>query len=572
MNQIILLMVTIFVVSIGAIIWVLYFIQNKKNKNLKQILENLEIEKNVIDSSPIVPELSKVEVLAKNDKLELLYKDWSERFDSIKNIQIPKITDMLLEADYSLSKMDYKSTLYKIAKLEMEIYKVRTNSEFLLNEIKEITNSEEKNRTLMTGLKSRYRELYQKFLGIEGECGSINKAISLQFENISKRFEDFEIIMENHEYTEVSGLVKAIEEMLKHMSVVLEEVPSIVLLATTIIPKRVKEVEEVYKYMVKADYPLDYLNVEYNTTEALKKISDIMDRAKILNLEDSLLELRVLMQYFDSLFTDFEKEKNARSEYEECNKIFKIKIDKITKLVQGIFKQLDQIESSYDLKDEDALILKEIKEELDSLNEDYKVLKDHTGNKAFAYTKIVKEMELLHKRLTTIEENLDSYLDTIGSMKDDELRARQQLEEVKFILKNARLKLREYHLPIIPKAYYTELKEASDALKEIVRELEKKPITISVLNTRVDTARDLALKLFTKTQNMIKMARFSETAIVYGNRYRTVVEDLDKHLSYAEVLFYKGDYQKSLEITINALNKVEPGIYDKLIKLYGDNG
>ena len=44
-------------------------------------------------------------------------------------------------------------TLYKIAKLEMEIYKVRTNSNFLLNEIKVITLSEEKNRNIITELK-----------------------------------------------------------------------------------------------------------------------------------------------------------------------------------------------------------------------------------------------------------------------------------------------------------------------------------------------------------------------------------------------------------------------------------
>lgn len=570
MNQIILIMITIFAVATGFIVFVLYFIQGKQNKKLREVLEHLEIEKNIIDSSPIVPELSKVEAFTKNDKLNVLYQDWTERFDSIKNIQIPKITDMLLDADYALTKMDYKDVLYKIAKLEMEIYKVRTNSEFLLDEIKEITNSEERNRTLMTALKGKYRELYQKFLDIQNECGPINKAIALQFESISKRFEDFERIMENHEYTEVGGLVKAIEEMLKHMGVVLEEMPTIILLTTNIIPKRIKEVEETYRYMTKNGYPMDYLNVEYNIEEAVKKINDIMDRAKILNLEDSLLELRVLTQYFDSLFTDFEKERNARTEYEECNKIFKIKIEKITKLVDNIFKQMDEIHSSYELKDEDAEVLFKIKESLESLQKDYKILVGHTGSKAFAYTKIVKEMEILVKNLAQIEENLDSYLDTIGSMKDDEMRAREQLGEVKAILKSSKLKLKEFRLPVIPKSYYTELKEASDALKEIVKELEKKPITISVLNTRVDTARDLALKLFTKTQNMIKMAQFSETAIVYGNRYRSIVEDLDKHLLYAENLFFKGNYQKSLEITINALNKVEPGIYDKLLHLYGE--
>jgi Negative regulator of septation ring formation len=570
MNEIVLIMASTFLIAIIAIVVILYLIQAKKNKDLQKVLQSLEVEKNVIDSSPIIPELGKIENLKRNEKLEVMYKDWSNRLDTIKNIQIPKITDMLLEADHSLSKMDYKGSLYRIAKLEMEIYKVRTNSEFLLNEIKEITNSEEKNRTTMTSLKSKYRELYQKFNEIENDCGDIKEAISLQFENISKRFEDFELLMINNEYTEIRTLVKAIEEMLKHMAVVIEEIPTLILLTTKVLPNKIKEILEIHTYMTKQDYQLDYLNVEYNIEEATTKIEDILDRAGILNLEDSLLELKVLNDYFDSLYIDFEKEKSAREEYEEGNKIFSVKIKKISKLVLDIYKQLDEIKALYDLSEEDTTILHKIKEELEVLNKDYKTLNNHTSNSVFAYTKIVKEMQSLNIRLTTTEENLDNYLDTIGSMKDDESRARQQLEEVKSILKESKTRLRDYNLPIIPKAYYTELKEAKDALGEIIKELEKKPITINVLNTRVDTARDLALKLYTKTQNMIKMAKFAETVIVYGNRYRSTVIDLEKHLTFSEGLYFKGDYQRALEVVINALNKVEPGIYEKLLGLYGE--
>ena len=71
----------------------------------------------------------------------------------------------------------------------------------------------------------------------------------------------------------------------------------------------------------------------------------------------------------------------------------------------------------------------------------------------------------------------------------------------------------------------------------------------------------------------MKTAMFAEMAIVYGNRHRSEKEELDKNLTYAESLFYKGEYKQSLEISINALNRIEKGIYDKLLKLYGkDNG
>ena len=57
-------------------------------------------------------------------------------------------------------------------------------------------------------------------------------------------------------------------------------------------------------------------------------------------------------------------------------------------------------------------------------------------------------------------------------------------------------------------------------------------------------------------------------AIVYGNRYRSSYKEIDINLTKAEKEFINGNYKKSLEISLNALNIVEPGIHKKLISAY----
>ena len=568
MDTIILIMVSFVILAAIVIVTVLVLLTKGKNNQYKKQLENLEIEKNKLDSVPIIPELTKVESYLNNEKLESMYNNWKDRLDVIRTNQIPKITDMLLEADYSLSQKDYKATIYKIAKLEMEIYKVRTNSDFLLNEIKEITSSEERSRTLITKLKSEYRDLYEKFSKDREAYNELAEPVELQFETIAKRFEDFEAVMESNEFLEVNGLIKTIDEMIKHIANVIEELPSIILMCKTILPKKIKDVQDEYDRMVKEGYPLDYLNIEYNIEEANKKISDIYDRAKILNLEDSLFELKILAEYFDSVFNDYEKEKVDKSEFEDIEKIIVKKLKKLNRIITEIFNQLDEIRNVYNLSNDNINVLYQIKEETEKLNEDYKALIDHTSNNTFAYSKLSNEMENLNLRVASVEQSLDSVLDSLGNMQDDEQRARQQLEEIKTILKESKNKIKEYNLPVIPNNYFVELNEAQVAIKEIIKELDKKPITIEVLNTRVDTARDLVLKLYKTTKEMTKTAMFAELAIVYGNRYRSEETELDKYLTYSEKLFYKGEYQKSLEISINSLNRVEKGIYDKLLSLY----
>lgn len=568
MENIVLFIVLLTFSAIIATILVLYFIQNLKNKKYKEQIDKLEIEKNKLDSSPVIPELSKIESYLNNEKLEKMYDNWKERLNVIRTTQIPKITDMLLEADYSLSKMDYKKTLYNIARLEIEIYKVRTNSEFLLNEIKEITGSEERNRNIITKLKIKYRELYQKFNETEEEFGDAKETVALQFENIANRFEEFENLMEKNEYTEVNEVVKKIDSMIKHMSNIIEELPGIMLLGKSILPKKMEEIKEKYDLMNQKGYPLDYLNIEYNIKESEEKIEDILSRAHDLNIEDSLFELKVLLDYFESIFTDFEKEKVNRVDYEETHKNYKNKFSKINGLLNEMLNQIDEIKSLYNLSDRDLEELYNIKNDLDELDKDYNVLINHTSNNTFAYSALTKEIEGLSLRLSRLDNRVEQLFNSVGSMKEDELRAHQQLDEIKEILKESKTKMREYSLPVIPKNYFVELNDAQMAIKEIIKELDKKPITIDVLNIRVDTARDLVLKLFQTTKEMVRTAMFAEMAIVYGNRYRSSVNDLDKYLRYSEKLFYRGEYKKSLEVSINSLNKVEDGIYDKLLKLY----
>ncbi len=81
----------------------------------------------------------------------------------------------------------------------------------------------------------------------------------------------------------------------------------------------------------------------------------------------------------------------------------------------------------------------------------------------------------------------------------------------------------------------------------------------------MDTAQDLSLKLYQTASSTTKTAAMAEMAIVYGNRYRSSNKEVEKGLIASEKAFYKGNYKESLEIILNALNIVEPGIHKKLL-------
>ena len=70
---------------------------------------------------------------------------------------------------------------------------------------------------------------------------------------------------------------------------------------------------------------------------------------------------------------------------------------------------------------------------------------------------------------------------------------------------------------------------------------------------------------------MIKTAQLAEMAIVYGNRYRSEIVEIDKGLDNAEMLYLKGEYKSALEVSLSSIELIETDIYSKLLNLYKES-
>ena len=59
----------------------------------------------------------------------------------------------------------------------------------------------------------------------------------------------------------------------------------------------------------------------------------------------------------------------------------------------------------------------------------------------------------------------------------------------------------------------------------------------------------------------------AEMAIMYGNRYRSSNREVENGLILGTKAFESGEYTKALELVLNAINVVEPGIQKKLLSM-----
>lgn len=541
----------------------LFFSKKRKDKKLKQkIIEELDYNKNILDTYPIENELVKVETLIKNEKLEEQYKIWQERFKKIKDENVVNLNEIVLKLD--TQNVENFNELKEDAK--RELYKAKFLLSKLLEEIEDVNMSEEKYRTLIIKLKTKYRELNDYYEAHKKEYGELENVVEMQFENIEKRFQIFEEFMETNDYSEVIHIVKSIDLMLEHMQDVVKKLPDLVIVAHKIIPLKIEELTNIYEKMILDNYNLKELNVTTNLENALKSTNELVEKVKGLNFKDVEVEFEAIVEYLDDLFKVFETEQIARKEYSKLKILFEKKLIKTNKIVSSVYKELDSIRSMYNLKAEEIDSLNVVKTRLMEVNDNYKKIISDLKSQETNFLTANKELIDVNSILIELSDDLDKLLKSLGNMYEDEQRAREQLNEIEKLLRDSKGILNKYNFPSVNKELFIEIKEANEAVYEVIKELKEKPIKINTLNTRVDTARDLALKVYTHVNDMLKKMEVIEELIVFANKYRSESEIISDNLNKASNFFFQGNYNKSLDVLEKALINKIPNI-EEIIKL-----
>ena len=395
MDKVTIIIAGIFVFCIILLYILTIIIKNKKKKEILSNIDRLTTEKNLIISSSLISELGKANKLINNKKIANEVEEWKKRFDDIEKNDMPKLTDKLIEVESYMLEKNYAEASRCLNKAEKNIFHVKAKSIKLLNEIKELTESEERNREAITKLKSVYREVVFKYNKNKNDYMDVSSRIELQFENIDKLFSAFEVAVQNSEYEELGKIVKALDDMIHNISIVIEEAPTIVMMATMILPKKMKDIKTIATKMTREGYNLEYLNIDYNIEETNKKIAEIMDKLYVLNLQDSIFDLKTLLDYYEALYSDFDAEKRGKKEYERGLINVSERISKVSSIIRNLYSEIDNIKDTYDLSDDEIKVIDEINKELIAVKDSFKLVKDRTLIKVMPYSKINSEIEMV---------------------------------------------------------------------------------------------------------------------------------------------------------------------------------
>ena len=328
----------IFFLLLGILIF--FVLKYRKNSRRKKIL-SLDVMRNEILSIPIQKEIDASYELAKGEQLEEKIKNYQEIYNNLKNVSFKEIDDMINELDMMVETNKTKEFPEKCTLIEIELFKNRYLINHMIDELKELTSYEDKYRGIVIKLKNKYRILEREFDNNKELYGVIVDTIKMQFENIEKRFSDFELVIDENLYNEVVLVVHSLDGMINHIGAIILELPDILVLVNDLIPARLKELEVLRSSMTNDGYMLNFMKLDYNVKEIERIENDIIDRSKVLNINNSLIELKTILQFLDSLFKDIEKEKVYKKDFDTTSTSFNERMSTVKQSLSDMNSQLD---------------------------------------------------------------------------------------------------------------------------------------------------------------------------------------------------------------------------------------
>lgn len=551
------------VLLIIIIVWIAYWMI--KLRTYRKEIVALENDMNAIKTLPIQYRLGRVKAIGKNmpDVLEK-YDDFELEFNELVNLQSNEIAPLINEIDERLFYRKIRGIRKDLNILRENIKTYEQRSKELLKNIEVITEIENVQRVAIIKTKEKFRQANDDYAAIRFKIEDFVPAIPQRIANIEERFVQLEALMNSQCFDDARVVTDKIDKDIDILSAYLRDLPTYISIVRKYIPKRLEELYATITEMKERDFSIEKLNTTTRYNKITNDLENTVKLIKDLSLENVGASIEVMTEDLNSLAVDFEKEELAYSQYEQLRDSCYKHIGELDEGLRKTIISLGELQLNYLLSNHDITVREDYEKFKDILDELQQLTVVIESND-FSYTTMIEHFEDLIERCKPFDESLNKYTELENSLRLQEKRALDELDNINIVLLEIKSEIKNKHLPMINDSYKDYIDDSYQKADEILNFIRQRPIDLERLSYQVDAARDVIYKLYDNVHNLIVTAEMVEDAIIYGNRYRSSFLEVNTELTKAELLFRNGEYTKALTTAVDIIEKINPGSYEMLI-------
>ncbi|MBB5172760.1 septation ring formation regulator EzrA [Texcoconibacillus texcoconensis] len=527
-------------------------------------IDRLETWKTEIMNRPVSDEIAKIKGLHISGETEERFESWREEWDDILAKQLPDIEEKLFDVEELTNKYRFQKAKRYISNIEKELDIIENRISDMLTEINDLVNSEEQNRNEIEDVKHTYHETKKRLWMQKGALGQAGHALERTLEEMGAKFREFEYETEEGNYFQARDILLQLQENISQVNELIEEIPKLHVKIETDIPGQLQELESGLHEMEESGYHLAHFSFALQVPEMRRRLMALLPLLDHLRMEEVREPLEHIEQEIENIYEKLEEEALSRQYVErDFPKLYQ-RVEKLETNFDSLDEEMEEVKMNYHLPDEAVKQQLKVEKWLKELKNQRSVIEDSIEKRKQSFTALKAMVYDFASEVTSCENQVQEALDSIRSLRSDEIQAKETLAELKQKLFHGQRELQKSNVPGVPQKLLEAIQEGEKSLMSANEKLDETPLSMEEVSYYVKEASEHIEHCLDLLYDTIEKANLVERVIQYGNRYRSRNDELNIKLLQAEECFRNFQYDEALEVAVKAIEPFDAHVLSKV--------
>ncbi|AUI74574.1 MAG: septation ring formation regulator EzrA [Lactobacillus helveticus] len=557
------------IIIVAVVILIIVVVASMLLINRKQLreVEVIDAALNEIEEMHLEEDIKRLNKMDLAGESLTTLNTWRKSYKEASTKKLPRVQKLVEEAAN-------ENATYKLFKARKKIKEAQQIIKPALEDARntkavftELLESNKENQIQYDALIKVYRELRKDVLANSFEYGAAIDQIEDQLASMESDFEEAKNLSSQGDHVEAKRVLSKIRMSLAALQKQLPKIKEGYHQLEVVFQDQLKELSNVYKKMISEKYYITKVDV----LSRIKDMHDQIDSARKLLSELKVDELanenKKISSEIDGLYDVLAKEYKARPFVEKNQSKMLALISHQQTASKKLVEKLQHIDESYELTHGELEKSKELEKEVNNINRQYTVDTQNIADGKGVYSAIQDSWLEMLDRLREIDAEQVKMSTDVDGLYDSENVANDSIKHFRQEVSLVYRRLERRSLPGNPDSFiqmYTlvvnEIGHVSDELSQVRINMEK------ISNELIQISDDVE-RLKREADDIINSANLVELTMQYSNKYADK-DSIKQAQKKAMQLYDEYNYKEALDTIATAIEKAEPGSYQRLENTY----
>ncbi|OEL02118.1 septation ring formation regulator EzrA [Staphylococcus casei] len=544
------------IVIILIIVGVLFYMRSNKS----QMIEKAEERKSEVEKLPYDESLSQLSDFTLTGETKSTYDRLKQSSLDSKKQYLAPVEEKIHNAEGLLYKFKFSQAETEIDEAHELMDKYEENYKTLTTDVEKIKGLHNENDKLYNECKNNYREMKRDVLANRHQFGEAAEPLEQEIESFVPEMENYEAYKEEGNFNQAHEHIKVLHEDMNFLKKDMSEIPDLIKEAQKELPGQFQDLKYGCRDLKVEGYDLDHVKID-STLQTLKtELSFVEPMISRLELDEANDKLNSINDRLDEMYELIEHEVKAKNDVEETKEVITDNLFRAKEMNYTLQTEIEYVRENYYINESDVQNVRQFENEIQNLITVYDDILKEMAKTAVRYSEVQDNLKYIEEHVAVINDKQEKLQNHLIQLREDEAEAEENILRIQSKKEEVYRKLLASNLPSVPERFIIMKNEIDYEVREVNKKFSVRPIHVKQLKDKVSKVVLQMNKFEDEATDVLVNAVYAEKLIEYGNRYRKESSNIDKSLNEAERLFKNNRYKRSIEISEQALESVEPGI------------